>query len=149
MSCGGAEHRHDAHATPAPATEEETSPVAEAAPTAESAAEALAHDLALDGDQKWMMDDHTRMVVGTMSDRFVGRELASSSTHDLEQLGEALSDDIQALIKGCTMSGPAHNELHKFLGHYLPAVNQLTTSGDAVHAARVQALLGVYGDHFE
>ncbi len=143
VACGGHDHGHEEpnHASEAPSDDYASHHAPAAVPTG--------HDLVLDGDQKWAMDDHTRFVVGTMSDRFVGRDLETSSAEDLRKLGTQLREDINELIKGCTMQGDAHNELHKFLGHYIPAVDKMASSGEPARAERVHELLVIYAGHFE
>lgn len=103
-------------------------------------------DLQLNGTQKWRMDDHTRKMFATMVARLEGRsaeELAS------RQLGRELDEDLDSLVQGCTMTGDAHRELHKYLGAYIPAVQALATEGDEGSVREVQRLLELYPRYFE
>lgn len=103
-------------------------------------------DLRLNGTEKWRMDDHTRKMFATMASRLEGR---SSEELALRQLGRQLDEDLDALVQGCTMTGDAHRELHKFLAAYIPAVQVLATEGDEGSAREVQKLLALYPRFFE
>ncbi len=118
---------------------------------AHAAAGAPAADpgLVLDGAKKWEMDEHTRTLFARMAERLEGTDLEATSSEALKASGATLRKDIDDLIAGCTMVGDAHNELHKFLTAYIPAVNELAQSGDPHNAEQVRELLGVYPDFFE
>lgn len=114
-------------------------------------ASASGHGLALDGDAKWEMDAHTRTVFAKMAGRFEGTEVddPTITPDSWKRTGTSLKEDIAELIAGCTMQGPAHDELHKFLVSYMPAVDELAASGASKSATRVHELLEVYPDYFE
>jgi len=126
LACGAHDHDHEAHGTAA--TE---------------------HALALNGTEKWPMDEHSRTVFLTMAQRLEGKDLASLNTADLQATGKALTQDINDLIAGCTMQGAAHDELHKFLTLYIPAVSALAEKGKRDGAQKVHGLLELYPQYFE
>lgn len=129
LACGAHDHEHgDSHAGHAAASE---------------------HDLALNGTQKWPMDEHTRSVFKTMSRRLEGKDLAAANAVGLQATGEALQQDIKDLIAGCTMQGAAHDELHKYLTLYIPAVTALAEKGEKAGAQKVHTLLALYPQYFE
>lgn len=99
--------------------------------------------LTLNGDTKWKMDEHTRAAFESMSAK------ASHKNGDLKALGSALQADLDKLIQGCTMTGDAHNELHKFLTAYMPAVQKLTNNGGDENLETIKQLLDKYPDYFE
>lgn len=105
--------------------------------------------LSLNGDEKWQMDAHTKAMFTRMVDRFEGFDASKAPQDELVGLGVSLGEDLQGLIAGCTMEGAAHDELHKYLVHYMPAVNALKTSGNLEDAKQVHGLLAVYPDYFE
>ncbi len=105
--------------------------------------------LTLDGDKKWLMDEHTRRVVNTMLDRIKLSKLAEPNEASRLQLGKELKDDIQDLIRGCTMTGAAHDELHRFLAAYIPQVEALNEKGELEHFHKVVELIESYTDYFE
>jgi len=139
--CGGHDAGHDAgHAGDGHATSGRASQAAaEPAP--------LSHDLDLDGVEKWQMDEHTRTVFTKMAGRLEGKSGDDAAVW--KQAAGELNDDITELIQGCTMEGPAHDELHKYLALYIPAVDKLAASPSAQSAGRVQELLEIYPDYFE
>lgn len=93
--------------------------------------------------RKWQMDEHTRSMFVAMTDRvaqFEGGE---------HELGRALQGDLNKLIEGCTMTGAAHNELHKFLGMYMPAVHRLSEADSTTARTEIERLLAMYPEYFE
>lgn len=105
--------------------------------------------LKLNGNDKWLMDAHTRSVTADMVDRFTSIEVENQNQEDLTKLGEQLSQDLDKLIQGCTMKGDAHNSLHDFLGSFMPALEQLKTTGTVDSAKHVEHLLTEYQHYFE
>ncbi len=106
--------------------------------------DAMSHDLALNGDSKWQMDEHTRTMFLSMAEK-----AGNYQGTDSRALGTALQADLDKLIKGCTMTGTAHDELHKFLALYIPAVKDLSSKENPEHVERVKELLALYPDFFE
>jgi len=107
--------------------------------------------LVLDDGRKWVMDEHTRATLRQMQSEFGEADLASAE--GLRATGQQLDVRVKELIKGCTMTGPAHDQLHVFLTDFIPAVNQLaaTTEAEAgeTQAVKIKALLAGYSDYFE
>lgn len=99
--------------------------------------------LATDNGRKWQMDEHTREMFAVMAHRITEHK------GELKPLGEALEDDLDKLVRGCTMTGSAHDELHRFLIHYVPAVSNLADSGAEESFLRVKKLLEAYPMYFE
>jgi len=91
---------------------------------------------------KWQMDTHTRDMFKTMSQRV---ELGGDS----RALGKALNNDLQQLIKGCTMTGAAHDQLHVFLMPYMSAIKELSKEGTQTALEKVKKVLHEYRDYFE
>jgi hypothetical protein len=105
--------------------------------------------IVLSDGSKWEMDDHTRSVFAKMAASFVSTDLSSLQEDGLKQAGSELQEDINALIQGCTMTGAAHDQLHVYLGGYMPAVAALSDSGRVEDAKKVQHYLEQYGNYFE
>jgi hypothetical protein len=105
--------------------------------------------LSLDGDAKWQMDEHTRAVMAETRTALGG---TVSDAAGAKALGKQLQEQLDRLIKGCTMDGDAHEELHTFLMVYMPEVGMLQRVGDAdaaKQAAAVKALVAEYDRFFE
>jgi hypothetical protein len=99
--------------------------------------------LTLNDGKKWQMDDHTREMFAAMATR------TSEHKGELKKLGEGLEEDLDKLVRGCTMVGGAHDELHRFLIHYVPAVSKLENTGSMEALTRVKMLLQAYPEYFE
>ncbi len=107
-----------------------------------------AHDaklgLGLNAGRKWEMDEHTRSMFKAMTEKIEGH-----AGDDAKSLGVALQADLGELIAGCTMTGEAHDELHKFLVLYMPAVGSLEETGGESELKKVKDLIGAYPKFFE
>jgi hypothetical protein len=139
--CGGDDTGHDAGSAGAGQATSGHARKAAAEPAP------LTHDLHLNGVEKWQMDEHTRTVFTKMTGRLEGKSGDDAAVW--KQAAGELNDDITELIQGCTMQGPAHDELHKYLVLYIPAVDKLAASNTKQSAERVQELLDLYPDYFE
>ena len=105
--------------------------------------------LTLNHGQRWLMDDHTRRAFAQMESGFSKIELESASEEQLSAAATQLKQDLRFLIKGCTMTGAAHDQLHHYLVSYMPAVDRLALSGDVEDAERVAELLAVFPRYFK
>ncbi len=108
--------------------------------------------LALNDGEKWPVDEHTRAsaarIVEVLDDqRTIG------SVEDARTLGTALDEELDTLVKGCTMTGAAHDQLHVFLVALFPKVEELQEGTDVERLGLVRgeiaSLFEEYGDHFE
>ncbi len=100
--------------------------------------------LGLNAGRKWQMDEHTRSMFKAMTEK-----IDAHVGDDAKSLGAALQADLGELIAGCTMTGEAHDELHKFLVLYMPAVSSLEEAGGESEMKRVKDLIGAYPMFFE
>lgn len=100
--------------------------------------------LRLNGDAKWALDDSTRArmtaIRGTLT------QAQAADPLDVPAVADAVSDDLNALIAGCSMDGPAHDELHVFLMAFMPAVRAFSTSEGEDAAAQLQGLVDQVDD---
>jgi hypothetical protein len=103
----------------------------------------------LNGDNKWLMDTHTRSVASEMMNRVSSLDIEQQNQETLIHLGGQLSQDLDTLIRGCTMTGDEHNALHEFLISFMPALEKLKTSGNVDSAKHVEHLLTEYQQYFE
>jgi hypothetical protein len=105
--------------------------------------------LRLNNGDKWKMDDHTRSSFINMAGSFLNMDHSSLDGEGLKKAGSDLQVQIGELIKGCTMTGEAHDQLHVYLMGYMPAVDALTKSGGIEDAKKVKHYLEIYGEYFE
>lgn len=107
--------------------------------------------LQLDNGKRWVADDHTRQSVAAMR-AAVQAAAEDASAARTTALGKELQDLGNKLVQGCTMSGPAHDALHGYLGVLLPASQRMTgADADAARLARadVAAVLARFSNYFE
>lgn len=102
--------------------------------------------LVLDEGRPWRLDEHARSNFASAR-RAAGAEPTDDAAR--RALGAELQELVRVLIEGCTMSGPAHDQLHQFLGMYVPAVDRLAASGSSADAAAVRELLELHARSFE
>lgn len=99
----------------------------------------------LNAGEKWKMDEHTRKSIARMKQLVEGEETAT--------LGKSLAGEFHDLMKGCTMQGEPHNQLHVFLNELMPGILALSSDeNDAEFKAereKVQKLIKEYYLYFE
>ena len=107
--------------------------------------------LILNDGHKWEMAPHMAKLINEME-----HVLASSdhkSLSGLRSAGNQMKDLITKLVSGCSMVGPAHDNLHAFLSVYIPTVQQLVDVTNLEEADQVAKKLKVYfnayNTHFE
>jgi hypothetical protein len=94
---------------------------------AEHSHNSVPHELELNKGKKWHADSHTmeyatRMI--TLLDEFeASRE--DKTLLGLQTLGGKLQINMDELIRGCTMTGPPHDQLHVWLSGVIPVVATL------------------------
>ncbi len=108
--------------------------------------------LALDNGKKWQVDEHTRASAAKITE-LVDSSRPIHSVEDARALADALDKELDALVKGCTMTGPAHDQLHVFLVALFPRVEELKekTDGRDLQSVgdEIGSLLEAYATHFE
>ena len=72
---------------------------------------------------------------------------------DHKVLADSLTNQLNVLIAGCTMKGPAHDELHKWLVPYTEHVKDLSSTQDAGGASgivgKIEESLNSFGEYFK
>ncbi|MBL1321873.1 MAG: hypothetical protein COA63_012550 [Methylophaga sp.] len=106
-------------------------------------------DMMLNNGKKWQMDEHTRSILAAMKVNITSLDLSSSTTEELQALGNKLTLQLDSLIQGCTMVDAEHDQLHIFLTGYIPALNELTETGCIESAEKVNYYLNNYSNYFE
>ncbi len=105
----------------------------------------------LNEGKKWMMDEHTRSSFKKMEASFASSDQGTIS--GLKNIGGELRGQINDLLKGCTMEGPAHDQLHIFMMGYIPAVDSLSSSDELKigegQAVKVKEYLDLYDAYFK
>ncbi len=86
--------------------------------------------------EKWNADAHTVKLVEEMkkaSAKFTKRRKAPTLL-EFQALGNVQQVNLDRLIQGCTMSGPAHDQLHNWISDLAPKIQRLSKAKTAVTA---------------
>lgn len=117
--------------------------------------QAASAGLELDGGKKWMADTHTAQSFVKM-DELVSKSPAMTDTgalQDYVKLGTDIQEAINDLIRGCKMTGPAHEQLHLILVKLFPQVKALGEAKDIAAAklalTQVSETLAAYRRFFD
>ena len=110
------------------------------------------HDgLVLNDGEKWEVVDHMMAHLQRMDNdvtNFNGKTVAEYKT-----LSESLIDNLNLLTSNCTMTGQAHDELHKWLLPYIDLANEFTDIETEVEAGKhfkqIQASFVTFNEYFE
>lgn len=107
--------------------------------------------LALDAGKRWKTDEATRAVFSRFHASVDQATVASAD--DIRALASAMDRHMAELFAGCTMTGPAHEQLHLLLGELLPAIEAFSRATGLARAReelqRVRQVLAEYDSHFE
>lgn len=99
----------------------------------------------LNAGKKWQMDEHTRNSIARMKQLVEDNKAGT--------LGKSLAGEFHDLMKGCTMQGKAHEQLHVFLNELMPRILALPADGDdgdfKAEREKIQELLQQYDQCFE
>lgn len=117
--------------------------------------EAAAPQLSLNNGQKWTADKHTMDSVAEMSSLVEKAKAppAQASVESLNTLGRQLQEKLQSLIRGCTMTGGAHDQLHTWISLLAPQIEVLMTSQNIEEQQagleKISTLLTSFNQHFK
>lgn len=105
--------------------------------------------ITLNNGDKWVADKHTNDKVSEMKNEIANYK----KSKDYDKLNTNLVADVKELIKGCTMDGEPHNQLHHWLEPYLGMVKGMKeVNNDADKSAKVEAIeasLNQYTEYFK
>ena len=104
--------------------------------------------LELDNGHKWQVDEHTRRSAAEMAG-LIGDAAPVNSVDDARTLATAFDEELQNLIQGCTMKGPAHDQLHLFLAALFPRVEELSVKTDLEELRETQLEIRSLFDAYE
>lgn len=98
-----------------------------------------AEALKLNAGQKWAIN--AEMKPHIEQGEIILKDYLAQNNTDHKKLSDVLKIQNDQLIKSCTMKGPSHDELHKWLHPHLDLVKQLTQADDAQKAQSLVAQL--------
>lgn len=106
-------------------------------PKADSGHADHAHEaIALNGGEKWKVADSMMLYIRTMEKAVTGFQPGTGA--DYKKLADLIDHNIEGLTENCTMKGPAHDELHKWL---VPFMELSESFDEAKTTAEQQKLL--------
>ena len=112
------------------------------------------HNLALNDSEPWLTDESTTRVATQMQStlkQFL-TNYEDPTLEELQTLGKELKDYLDLLIRGCTMTGPAHDQLHHWLTKVIPDINHLRNTNKKSEGVRsvahIDTLLNEYFTFF-
>lgn len=108
----------------------------------------------LNGGDKWIVVPDMMKYIRTMeSDINHFAETKRTELKDFQQLGASLQKNIDMLTSNCTMTGKAHDELHKWLVPYIDMVDKLNQSKNSNEAIKtfeeLKASYELFNNYFE
>jgi hypothetical protein len=113
----------------------------------------LKHDdsegIILNDGQKWKVVPDMLQIIQNMEE-----DIASySDTTGFDNLSESLAKNIDSLTSNCTMTGQAHDELHKWLLPFIDLVNESkeakTVTDQTELLVRLKASYELFNTYFE
>ena len=84
--------------------------------------------LVLNGSEKWEADKHTNESVAKMHEMV--EQVKMQKEKDYDGLAAKLKLEVQNLVKGCTMKGDSHDQLHIWLNDYMKRIVKLSDKTD-------------------
>ena len=124
-------------------------------PATEIQEAAVAPDLKLDpNNQKWRADEATTASIESMQQILETFDMSKTAGDVVafQELGKTLNAELNTIFRQCTMTGPAHDELHTFLTPIMKDVKILQGKdivASSAAQARLQDRLHVYQTFFE
>jgi hypothetical protein len=105
----------------------------------------------LNNGEKWMANAETTEGIHKMSSR-IAEFTAQPKTEDYHALSVQLEDDFNNIIQRCTMTGEAHEQLHRFLIPIAENIKQLKSESIEICSGALDKLnkhLAEYENYFQ
>ncbi len=77
--------------------------------------------------QKWKVDENMMVYIQNMENAVA--QFKGTSLSEYKTLSESVNENIGLLTSNCTMTGKAHDELHKWLVPHIDLANKFSESG--------------------
>lgn len=105
----------------------------------------------LNNGEKWTVDANMLTHIRTMENDVIS--FAKVEQKDYKVLSEKLQASIDLLTSNCTMTGQAHDELHKWLLPYMDLVEELSEAEDKIEAEKqfqnIQSSFKTFNHYFQ
>jgi hypothetical protein len=108
------------------------------------------HDIVLNGSEKWQIDKGMKEAIQAIE--ALVNQYNSDKLVDYQLLGDAIGVQTKKIIRTCTMTGQAHEELHKWLLPFLELKGALVMASSPEEGAaivkHIKAELAVFNNYF-
>ncbi len=105
----------------------------------------------LNNGEKWTVDANMLTHIRTMENDVIS--FAKVEQKDYKVLSEKLQASIDLLTSNCTMTGQAHDELHKWLLPYMDLVKEFSEAKDETEASKhfenIQTSFTTFNQYFQ
>jgi hypothetical protein len=105
----------------------------------------------LNNGEKWKVDANMITHIRNMENDI--NHFANVEQKDFKSLAEKLQANIDLLTSNCTMTGQAHDELHKWLLPYMDLVDELSVAEDKIEAEKqfqeIQSSFKTFNHYFQ
>lgn len=105
----------------------------------------------LNNGEKWKVDANMITHIRNMENDI--NHFANVEQKDFKSLAEKLQTNIDLLTSNCTMTGQAHDELHKWLLPYMNLVDELSVAEDKIEAEKqfqnIQSSFKTFNHYFQ
>ena len=85
------------------------------------------YNIELVNNEKWEVNKEMMVHIKNMESNI--EDVSNQSSPNYEELGSKLDENIGLLTSNCTMTGKAHDELHKWLLPFIDLVKELNAAG--------------------
>jgi hypothetical protein len=106
----------------------------------------------LDQGRRWKANPETTSGIAAMQTILAGYEDRIGDASARKALSDDLETAFENILKQCTMTGPAHDQLHNYLMPMQPLFQKIGSGGQAEAgqaAAELQEYLATYTNYFE
>jgi hypothetical protein len=97
--------------------------------------ESESESLVLNNGEKWKVDNNMMVFIQSMEESI--KSFSPTNQNAYQLLADDLQKNVKLLTTNCTMSGMAHDELHKWLVPYITAVNGLSEAENETEANEI------------
>ncbi len=105
----------------------------------------------LNNGEKWKVDSNMITHIRNMENDIIS--FSNVEQKDYKLIAEKLQSNTDLLTSNCTMQGPAHDELHKWLLPYIDLVNELSDAKDEAEATKkfenIQSSITTFNNYFQ
>lgn len=101
-------------------------------------------DIQLNEGKKWKVDDNMMIIIRKME-----KEVASTDNENYQLLIDNLARNIDKLTSNCTMTGQAHDELHKWLLPFIEDVKAFSNDKSTENFQKIQNAFTTFNQYFE